>query len=123
MQQDNMTSISSYAKIIITVQRAETDDVLAITPDLDSDGYYVSFDQKSIRNKSHCYFNNTQLVDYLHIFFHTLLYDSETPRYIQIDCPMFPTVLFPPSQMENYFLLLQRQLAIVQEDWPFETLH
>jgi hypothetical protein len=116
-----MPIMSTYAKIIITVQRKEIDDILSIVPDTDTDGYNVVFNQFSIKNKTDCYISNSMLANYLQQFFETLLCDSELPHHIQIDCPMFPSVLLPPSYIKAYFPLLEKQIDTIQDDWPFET--
>jgi hypothetical protein len=116
-----MPIMSTYAKIIVTVQRKDVDDVLSIVPDTESDGYNVVFYQTSIKNKIDCYMSNSMLASYLQQFFETLLCDSELPRHIQIDCPMFPTVLLHPSFIKSYLPLLEKQIDTIQDDWPFET--
>jgi len=116
-----MASLSGYAKIIITIQRETLDDVLTIVPDIDSDGYYASFNQKSVKNKSDCYFDNAMLVPYLGRFFDAIVADSVLPHFVQIDCPMYPSVLLKPSHIHLYLPILAQQLVTLQDDWPFET--
>lgn len=116
-----MTTVSGYAKIIVTLQRKEVDDVLTIIPDMDSDGYYVTFDQRSVKNRTCRYFGNSILADYIRTFFQTILSDTDLPAHVQIDCPMFPTVILPPFHLEGYFPLLEKQIDTLQDDWPYET--
>ena len=118
-----MTSVSGYAKILVTIQRdGRPDDVLSVSPDLDSDGYYVSFRQRTVGNTTSHYCENGGLVSYLRQFFTALLFDHDQPDFIQLDIPMYPTVLLTSKTLlsyENY--VLGNQIASLQDDWPFET--
>jgi hypothetical protein len=115
-------TVTGYAKIIITIlNKGLPDDRLSIVPDSESDGYYVKFDQKTIGNKVNCYVSNNRLSHFLDLFFESIRSDLEQPNMIQIDCPMFPTVLLTGERQYSCIPLLNEQIDFLQEDWPFET--
>jgi len=117
-----MTTISGYAKILVTIQRdGKSDDLLIVTPDLESDGYYVTFKQKTIGNTVDRYFENAALLPYISSFFTGLLYDHQRPDFVQIDVPMYPTVLLTPEKLFAYDAVLNHQVESLQDDWPFES--
>ena len=117
-----MTSVSGYAKIIVTIQRTgKPDDLLSIVPDLESDGYYVTFKQRTVGNTADRYFENESLVPYLSSFFTGLLYDHDRPDFIQLDVPMYSTVLLTSDSLFSYGAILSHQIDSLQDDWPFET--
>ena len=115
-------TVTGYAKIIITIMnKGFPDDRLSIVPDSESDGYYVKFDQTTIGNKVNCYVSNNRLSHFLDLFFESIRSDTKQPELIQIDCPMFPSVLLTGERKYSYIPLLNEQIDFLQEDWPFET--
>jgi len=119
----NTVTVTGYAKVLITLlKEGVPDDRLSILPDSQSDGYYVKFDQTTISNKVNCYISNTGLAQYLTLFFETLSKDTMKPKNVQIDCPMFPSVMLHLETMPSYLPLLLAQLELLQADWPFETV-
>ena len=118
-----MTTVSGYAKILVTIQReGKPDDILSIVPDLESDGYYATFRQRTVGNTVDRYFENEAMLPYLASFFTALLYDHERPDFVQLDVPMYSTVLLTPDTLMSYgSVLLTDQIASLQDDWPFES--
>jgi len=115
-------TVTGYAKIIITIlNKNQPDDRLSILPDSESDGYYIKFDQNTIGNKVNCYVSNSRLSHFLDLFFESIRSDLIQPDMIQVDCPMFPSVLLTGERMFSYIPLLNEQIEFLQEDWPFET--
>ena len=118
-----MTTISGYAKILVTIQRdGKPDDILIVTPDLESDGYYVTFRQRTVGNTTDRYFANEALLPYLSVFFSGLLYDHDRPNFVQFDVPMYPTVLLRPDTLFSFESALRDQIESLQDDWPYETI-
>lgn len=118
-----MTSVSGYAKILVTIQRnGRPDDLLSIAPDLESDGYYVTFRQRTVGSTASHYCENGALVSYLRHFFAALQYDHDRPHFVQLDIPMYPTVLLTLGNLLGYEQhVLGPQIESLQEDWPFES--
>ena len=118
----NNITVTGYAKIIVTLLNKNLpDDSLSIVPDSESDGYYVKFNQKTIGNKTNCYVSKSRLSSFLDLFFESIRSDLKQPDMIQVDCPMFPTVLLTGERQFSYIPLLNEQIDFLQDDWPFET--
>jgi len=115
--------VTGYGKVVVTLSwLGKPDDVLKISPDLESNGYYVKFDQETIGTKATCFLENAGLKTYLGLFFASFQFDVAPPEYIQFDCPMFPTVKIKYGKHDDYLSLLMAQIEFLQADWPFETI-
>lgn len=114
------------AKVLITLQWQQKDgsivyDELRIVPC--SISYYdVRFDQRSLRVQSDCEIEGAKLPAYLSAFFSTILADRNKPLWVQLDVPMYPSVLLKPEDLLPYGSILTAQLDSLQPDWPMEVV-
>jgi len=113
-------------KVLITLHWTQKDrttvyDELRISP-ASATHYDVRFDQRS--NRLHTYFEleGGMLPRYLSVFFSTILADRDKPFWVQIDVPMYPSVLLKPEDLIPYSSVLSAQLETLQEDWPMEIV-
>jgi len=114
------------AKVLITLQWLQKDesivyDELRIVPSSYSH-YDVRFDQRSLRVKTDFEISDAKLPAYLSAFFSTILADRNKPLWIQIDAPMYPSVLLKPEDLIPYGSILTAQLNSLQDDWPMEII-
>lgn len=114
------------AKVLITLQWPQRDgsvvyDELRIVPSSGTH-YDARFDQRSIRVQSDCEIEGTKLPAYLSAFFSTILADRNKPLWIQLDVPMYPSVLLKPEDLIPYGSVLTAQLDSLQDDWPMEVV-
>jgi hypothetical protein len=113
----------SLAKITIYLQKnCVKDDVLIVTPDENTNGYYASFKQAQVGVVSKRYIANRELMPYLGMFFQSVVCDEARCDKIQIDCPSFPTVIVDPEDIYDYLDTLEDQVDSLQDVWPTETL-
>ena len=114
------------AKVLITLQWPQKDgsvvyDELRIVPS--SATYYdVRFDQCSLRVQTDFEISSAKLPAYLSAFFSTILADRNKPLWIQLDVPMYPSVLLKPEDLLSYGSILTAQLDSLQDDWPIEIV-
>jgi len=114
------------AKVIITLQLQQKDgsvlyDELRIVPS-SATHYEVRFDQRSLRLQTDFELDGAKLPNYLSVFFSTILGDRERPLWIQIDVPMYPSVLLKSEDLIPYSSVLTAQLDSLQDDWPIEVI-
>ena len=110
------------ARILLICQKnGMQDDILTISPDTDSTGYNVRFDQKTIMNTTDTYMENKELAPYLYRFFRSIETDMVPYDCVQIDSPTFPTVVITSSNLLAYYPVLVDQIQSIQTNWPTET--
>ena len=123
MTESRDVKVTGYGKVVVTLSwLGKPDDILKISPDLESNGYYVKFDQETIGTKANCFLENAGLKGYLGLFFASFQFDVSPPEYIQFDCPMFPSVKIKYGGQDDYLSLLMAQIEFLQADWPFEAI-
>ena len=114
-------TMASYGKILVILQKTDcSDNLLTITPDADSTGYFVDFKQTDINTTNSKYVENDNLSHYLHLFFQSIEFDHQKCDYIQIDVPSFPSVILAPNDLSYYMDILEDQIESLQDDWPAE---
>lgn len=118
-------SYSELGRIVFTLIKNgnsdnTSDDKLTVRPDVDSNGYNVTFDQKTILNTVNAYVTNEDFLGYLNNFFNSISLDSDPCEFVQIDCPSYPTILLKSGNVLGYLPVLQCQIAHMQEHWPME---
>ena len=120
--------MTAFAKLIVTLHWTQPtgsvvfDDLVIVPSAQESTHYDVSFLQRTVQNKTTLLMKKEDLYNYLAIFFSTILADTNQPRWIQIDTPLYPSVLLPPHGLLTYGPLLSDQLTTLQTEWPCETL-
>jgi len=114
-------SIKQYSSMILTLQKKVTpDDVFIIVPDTIDDYYNIFFIQRSIGNGQIIRMKRSKMSEYMTTVFQTIAFDFNGCSHIQIDFPGFPSIIVQRSDILSYFELFQKQLSILEEDWPVE---
>jgi len=57
---------------------------------------------------------------YISRFFRTILADQEAYTCLQIDCPGFPSTIVLTGNLLSYLDILNVQISLLQNDWPYE---
>jgi len=109
------------ARILVILQKAGAkDDVITIRPDQESSGYKVDFVQNTIQNTTHTTVPNGELGQYLDRVVRTIQYDAIPYEHIQVDCPLYPTVIVTLPNLNTYLPILLDQIQSLQLNWPTE---
>ena len=120
--------MTAVAKLVVTLHWTQADgsvvfDDLFVLPSVQEPTHYdVSFRQRTIQTKTTLMLKKEDLYRYLSIFFSTILADANHPRWVQIDMPLYPSVLLLPRSLLTYGPLMADQLATLQTLWPCETV-
>lgn len=114
-------SFTDNGRILFILQKdGEADDRLIVSPDSNTKGYHVRFEQRTIENVVENFVDNVDLPNYLYRFFSALLFDQLPYKNVQIDCPSYPTVWMKCENVLAYLTVLYSQIASMQDDWPAE---
>lgn len=117
-----MSSLALGSLHFILQKNGQSDDTLVVTPDIyDDDLYNVKFVQRSIGNTNVTQVTKELLNDYLELFLRTLLIDEDGPTFVQIDVPLYPSVMVKPQNLPSYLQFLYKQLNTLERNWPTET--
>jgi hypothetical protein len=117
--------VPTYAPITITVKKdVGADDVLMITPDPDSDGFIVTFEQPASESWLSLVMSPERLHTYLAAFFHAATVVSDTYRSAIFDVPFFPCATLQQDDIYDYAtneLPSQIGFHLEGDDWPMFT--
>ena len=114
-------SYNGHGRLVILLQReTRVDDILTIRPDSLTEGYLVRFDQTYIRNTTETYLHADEILPYIQQFMEVLYADEEPFPFIQIDCPMYPSIVVPVTNVRAYTPLLLDMLRSLETSWPME---
>lgn len=117
----NSVTYEGSARIRVIFQKnGAKDDVLVISPDDQTYGYYVTFEQNTMKNKTESYMANGDLNSYIERLFHSVLFDADPYDCVQVDFPTYPTLIVERYDLPQYIPLFLEQLASVQSEWPTE---
>jgi len=112
----------TYSQITINLTRQDNtkqQDVLTIDVDPFSDGFYVTFEQKTANARTRALYMADSLKKYLSMYFKALSHAEENYKSVTFNVPLFPCVTQTLEDAQNYLssnLLPQIQFLI--EDWP-----
>ena len=106
--------------IVLFIKDSNKDDRLFITPDNETTGYYVTFEQNTILNKTENYVANQELVPYINNLFSAVQVDCDPYDCIQVDFPTYPTIIVERENLLSYLQIFAEQLSSVQAYWPSE---
>lgn len=119
-----MSSLVLGSLHFILQKNGQPDDTLIVTPDIyDDDLYNVKFIQRFVGNTNVTQVTKELLNDYLELFFRTLLIDEDGPTFVQIDVPLYPSVIVKSQNLASYLQVLLKQLNTLERNWPTETLY
>jgi len=82
----------------------------------------IQVHQRTVQNRTTIQWKKESLYTYLSVFFSTILADNVLPQWIQIDMPLYPSVLIPPFRILDYASVMSAQLDSLTEAWPEEVL-
>lgn len=116
-------SYNGEGRLYFTMQKdGKKDDVLSVYPE--HNGFSVRFEQNEILNTTEWFVNSSDITPYIERFFTTISYDAEPCNYVQVDFPLYPTVLITKSNILAYLPLLSEQITEQVESfhaWPTES--
>jgi hypothetical protein len=105
-------------RILVTlIKDNKKDDILSIQPE--ACGYNVRFEQAELINETENFVYTNDLPAYISRFFTAVMYDAEPHECIQVDFPLYPTVLIKHEDLASYLPHLINQIMTVV-DWPTE---
>ena len=113
-------SYSGDGRLFLTLIKKDTkDDTLSITPENGGTSYYVRYDQNYLKNSTERVLHAHELVPYLQRFFTALASDMEPYDHIQVDFPLYPSVMLDQKKVYSYLPLLVEQIQSI-DSWPSE---
>lgn len=120
----NKNSVAGPLAIKVIMQRDDKkDDILTITPDLETDSFVVKYLQRDIAAVPvQTIIDSEDITDYIESFLEALLLDEceSAPSHIQFDVPAFPSFVvqrwnLDPNEIAN---LLDVKIAAIYDNWP-----
>jgi len=119
----NSVAAGPLAIKVIMQRDDQKDDILTITPDLESDSFFVKYLQHDISPVPiQTQIDADDITDYIESFFESLLMDEDdaAPTHIQVDVPAFPSFVvqrwnLDPHEIAN---LLDVKIAAIYDNWP-----
>lgn len=120
--------MSTPAKIFIRIlNNGNPDDTLTLDPDMDSNGFHVTFEQPTTLVKTTHWIDYEDVVEYLESFFSALVFDADptTCTSVQIEVPGLPCVMLKKTNLiaflygvvEDYLDQLK-----ANDEWPMESV-
>ena len=116
------------AKIVVRVLNpGNPDDVLTLDPDMDSNGFNVTFDQHTTLMKTTHWVDYDNVVEYLETFFNSLIYDTDKTScsQIQVEVPGLPCVMLKKTNLIAYLYgVVDGYLDQLkdEDEWPMESV-
>ena len=112
----------AYSQITIVLTRQDATkqkDVLTIDVDPFSDGFYVTFEQKTANARTQALYMVNSLQKYLSMYFKALSHAEENYKSVTFNVPLFPCVTQTLEDAQNYLTgNLWPQIQFLIEDWP-----
>jgi len=99
------------------------DDILTITPDLETDSFFVKYLQRDVAPVPiQTKIDAEDITDYIESFLESLLLDEDdaAPTHIQVDVPAFPSFVVQRWNIdpEEIAGLLDVKIAAIYDNWP-----
>lgn len=119
--------MSTPAKIFIRILNAgNPDDILTLDPDMDSDGFNVTFEQPTTHMKTTHWVDYDDVVEYLESFFGALTFDTDpiTCTSVQIEVPGLPCVMLKKTNLVAFLYgVVDDYLEQLKtnDEWPMES--
>ena len=99
------------------------DDILTITPDLNTDSFHVKYLQHDVAaTPVVTKIDAEDITDYIESFLESLLLDEDeaAPTHIQFDVPAFPSFIVRRWNLdpEEIAALMDVKIAAIYDNWP-----
>ena len=120
--------MSTPAKIFIRIlNNGNPDDILTLDPDMDSDGFHVTFEQPTTLVKTTHWIDYEDVVEYLESFFSALVFDADptTCTSVQIEVPGLPCVMLKKTNLIAFLYgVVDDYLGQLKanDEWPMESV-
>jgi hypothetical protein len=120
----NFNKNASPLAIKVIMQRDDAkDDILTITPDLNTDSFLVKYLQHDVAaTPVQTKIDAEDITDYIESFLEALLLDEDesAPTHIQIDVPAFPSFVVQRWNLdpEEIASLMDVKIAAIYDNWP-----
>ena len=99
------------------IKEGNKDDILCIRRQ--EDFYHIRYAQNHLMNSYESYMPASELIPYLQRFFTAVTCDAEPCTNVQVDFPMYPTVMLKTQQLHHYTPVLFEQIRAI-DSWPTE---
>lgn len=84
-------------------------------------GFVARFEQNSLHTVNTRYIPMSGIMSYLWTVFHVLLCDEEKISSVQVDCPLYPSVMVKSEMLATYSSVLFEQISSLTKMWPQES--
>jgi hypothetical protein len=124
----SVSSVPTPAKIVVRVLiPGNSDDILTLGPDMDSNGFNVTFTQSTTMTNSTHWVDYDNVIEYMESFFKSLTYDTDMTScsQVQVEVPGLPCILLKKSNLIPYLYgVLDGYLDQLREndEWPMESV-